>query len=528
MKFIDKYLARKGFVHKNEMNERIKKLKRSYAAAASNRLLADWTTMNTSADPHIRYSLRSLRARARDLVQNDPYANNFMRMIQMNIVGPDGFILRNKSGEWKDGKFVLDKNANILIQNAFWDWSQPQNCTINGNMSFRVAQNIIITTIARDGEIFIHKIKNKNINKYGFAIQLIEPDHVDETYSAQLENGNSIIMGVEIDKYRRPLAYYIKRSNPYRELYSATTMFAGDHERIEAESVYHLFVKERVNQTRGVPWIAPSAIRMKMLSGFEEASLVNARAAACKTGVLTPKENANPEFTGDDVDANNNIIQSIEPGETFVTPFGYDFSSYDPKYPSEQHEAFAKIILRGIASGFGVSYNAMANDYESVNYSSARSSLLYERDQWKMLQSWLTESFLNDLFRDWLDMSIITGAVNLPYSKFDKFNQPYFLPRRWDWVDPEKDANANILAYKNGFKTLEQILAERGMDLEETLEQLRYEKELIKKYGLTLGDEPKEKSNPKSDESEEKSDSEIENEYSLSEILEPINGNGRQ
>lgn len=489
MKLIDKYLQKKGFVHKNEFKKMVMHLRRSYAAAAINRLTNDWTTMNTSADQDIRNSLRSLRARSRDLCQNDPYANNFLRMVQMNVVGPDGFILRNKSGEWRDGKFVLDKFANILIQNAFWEWSQPKNCTINGEMSFRLAQSIIMTTIARDGEVFIRKIKNKDINKFGIALQLIEPDLIDETYSAQLQNGNAIIMGVEIDKYRRPITYYIRRSDAYRELYSYS--MRDDYEPVPAEDVYHLFVKERANQTRGVPWIAPGAIRMKMLSGFEEASLVNARAAACKTGVLTPKENANPEFTGDEKDSNDNLIQSIEPGETYVAPFGYDFSTYDPKYPSDQHEAFAKIILRGIASGFGVSYNAMANDYESVNYSSARSSLLYERDWWKMLQSWFIESFLNKFFEEWLDMTLLTGVINIPYSKFEKFNSPFWIARRWDWVDPEKDANANLIMLKNGFKTLEQILAERGMDLEETLEQLRYEQELIKKYELKLGSDEK-------------------------------------
>ncbi|KKK51274.1 hypothetical protein LCGC14_3116570, partial [marine sediment metagenome] len=68
----------------------------------------------------------------------------------------------------------------------------------------------------------------------------------------------------------------------------------------------------------------------------------------------------------------------------------------------------------------------------------------------------------------------------------DKFNQPRWQLRGWQWVDPLKDAKANIESNNAGIKTKRDILPEAGRDLEDTFAQLAEEKRLAAELGLVF------------------------------------------
>ena len=60
---------------------------RAYAGASTDRLNNYWSALNTSADSEILTSLRPVRARARQLVRDNEYAKNAVRIIQNNVIG---------------------------------------------------------------------------------------------------------------------------------------------------------------------------------------------------------------------------------------------------------------------------------------------------------------------------------------------------------------------------------------------------------------------------------------------------------
>ena len=62
--------------------------RRDYNAAMLSRLTASWTTTNLSANSDIYRNLDVLRARSRDLAQNNVYARQFIKMVADNVVGP--------------------------------------------------------------------------------------------------------------------------------------------------------------------------------------------------------------------------------------------------------------------------------------------------------------------------------------------------------------------------------------------------------------------------------------------------------
>lgn len=450
-----------------------KAAKRSFHAANTGNLYATWLPSNTTADIDIKKDLKTVRARSRELMRNDDYAKRFKRMVKSNVVGNQGIRLQNKA---KDTNGNLDKVANDIIEEAFKRWSKKGICDVTGKYSLKEIQKMAIGTLAEDGEVLIRKVRSYD-NEFGFAIQLLEADHLDEQFN---EPERNIYMGIEYDRWNKPIAYHLYKSHPGK----ITGSIDLTRERVPASEINHLFLPLRISATRGMPWMHTAMTRMKMVNGYEEAELTASRIAAAKGGFYVSKDGGE-EYEGDYTDDSGNLVNELEPGQIELLPKGIDFKNYDPQHPTTAFKDFMKVVLRGISSGLDVSYNTLANDLEGVNYSSLRSGVLEEREVWKDLQTWLGENLLDDIFADWLDMALLTKAVPLPYFKYDKFNNPSWLYRGYSWVDPLKDMQSNILAVKEGLKTHTQIASEMGMDIEELYQQLQKEKELRAKYGIT-------------------------------------------
>lgn len=228
--------------------------------------------------------------------------------------------------------------------------------------------------------------------------------------------------------------------------------------------------------------------RLKMLDGFEEAALVNARVAASKMGFFISPEGDG--FIGDDYD-NHAPIMSAEPATFTQLPQGMDFKAFDPSQPTDNFADFEKAILRGIASGLGVSYVSLANNLEGVSYSSIRQGTIEDRDHFKMMQQFMIDAFIDPVYRAWLEMAITVGKLNLPMGKYDLFaDNVIYRPRGFAWVDPQKEINASVTALNNGIVTLQDIHAQYGKDTEDVFEQINRESELADRYGIDTAFQP--------------------------------------
>ena len=71
------------------------------AAAAGSRLLGDWRATNTSMNSDLYRGLDKLRARSRDLCNNNDYAKRFIAMVKANVVGGTGVQLQSRSPRTK-------------------------------------------------------------------------------------------------------------------------------------------------------------------------------------------------------------------------------------------------------------------------------------------------------------------------------------------------------------------------------------------------------------------------------------------
>jgi lambda family phage portal protein len=474
----------------------VKAVGRNYSvfeAAEFDRMTAAWYGTRTSIDRDIFLNYVALRARSRDLSYNDPFTRKFLSMLQRNVVGHHGFTLRVTPMDNKGKIDALDKKA---IEDAFAKWCTRKNADVTQKLSFTGICMQVMRAVARDGECVIRKVRNPDVNDFGFSLQIVDIDRLDNyKQDERLPNGNILKMGVELTPYGKPVAYWLRRRHPGDYQYSGE---ADEFERVPADDIYHLFMFERPEQTRGLPWAIASMLRLNHLKSYDEAAVIAARIGAATMGFYKQTDTAaapdfNADGLADDEDpVDGELLMDAEPGTFRKLPPGYDVQTFKAEYPQNQYASFEKAMLRGIASGLDVDYNTLANDLEGVNFSSIRQGVLDTRDQYKVLQKWFIESMLEDLYEEWLKMALLMKAIKgptgmpLPIEKFDKFNTATWHGRRWEWVDPAKDATANTEQIAAGLKSRTETANEQGRDIEDVFQQLAHEQELAEQYGITL------------------------------------------
>lgn len=468
--------------------------RRSFAGAQGGRLFADWFASATSADTEIRGSFQKLVARSRSLERDNDYQRAFLLSCERNIIGAAKYDLRMDCGEYRFNgqerpKWQADRLANILIETAWNEWGKKGTCTVCGRYSWRQVKRLLVRATPRDGNFIARKVRGGRAgNRFNFALQLWEIDHLDVLKFEERRDGSCIRFGIEYNPDRRVIAYWLMAQHPGDT--TGTSYGNGlKSTRFPAEEIYHVFLADRVEQSIGYPHIVAAITRLRQLGMFEEAAVVAARIGASKMAFFTKEFGPNgegAEWEGE-VDANGAPVMDANPGTFESLPSGWKVDSgWNPAYPNIETGDFRKVMLRGVASGLGMSYNTLGNDLESVNFSSARVGLFEEREMWKMAQLFYSEDFYEPVFQDWLEMAIVSGALNLPMSKFAKFNRPVFKARRWPFIDPLKEIQAAKLGVELRVTSRRQIIEENGGDVEETFDDNVRDEELAEEMDLDL------------------------------------------
>lgn len=459
--------------------------RRGFDAAAINRYVNDWLTSSTSLDAEIRKGLRKCRERSRDLARNNDHARNAVRVICNNVVGT-GIQMQATVKMRRGGK--LDKVTNDAIEAAWSKWKRADTCHTAGMLSFSELERALVRAVVVDGEVFVRKVKQPfGAGKIPFALEVIDADRLDTDYN-DMRGGNEIRMGVERDRWGRPVAYHFDAKNPGDTTFPVATIDPKKN-RIPASEVVHLFVADAPNQTRGIPWFVSAILRMHHLAGFTEAEVIAARAEACRMGFITSPEDMAGE---DDTEADGTPISSFEPGRIERLLPGESYTEAKPSRPGGTFEPFVKTMLRSMAAGIGITYASLSRDYSEVNYSSGRLELLDERDNWRVLQNWLIDRLHASIFPEWLEGAVLSGELKLTGYETSPaaYEAVRWVPRGWSWVDPQKEITALKDAVRCGFITQADVIAQSGGDFEAVVEGRKYELELADQAGLTFDTDP--------------------------------------
>lgn len=462
-----------------------------WAAGVPTRLDADLPTQPVPVESFIRQQLGTLRARSRHAGQNHPFGRRFLHMQESHVVGPRGIRFQARINGL-DGE--PDRNLNRAVEEAFTEWGEAENCDVEGLRSWRQMQAAFIRSCAEDGELLVRKWRGDQFGPYGFQLQVLDPELLDRNYNRDLPTGK-VRMGIEYNEFSRPIAYHLLDAPD--PLLSVGTYVGGRHVRVDAGDMIHRFLPERAGQRRGVPWMSTVLKRMGMFEGMEFAALVASRQGAARPAFVeegeTPYSGTGVEEGGEDGEGGKEI--EVQPGILEFLAHGSQVHTVDWPYPSEVYAPFQKAMALSMATGLLASYAGLTGDLTGVNYSSIRAGRLDELDVWRILQWWEAEAFCLPVYKDWAAMGVLSGTIEAAPGIGVSANRlraiqrgAKWRPRRWEWVDPLKDAQAWEKAIRNGWASISMVIRERGDDPEEVWEELRRDLENLEELGLTLKD----------------------------------------
>ena len=465
-----------------------------FAAAQKDRLTEGWDTTPYPINQQLQQELLQMVARSRQLDKNDPYFRRFQGLAKNNVIGHAGFRFH---ANVKTAGDKPDKRASRAIEAAWKKACKKGVLDYRGRKSFTGLVELMLRSLLRDGEVLALKVRSRDANEFGFAIQLLDPlllqvssDHVPG------KPGHQVTLGVEFNGQGRRVAYWLHSTDTTHADYY--TLHGRGFLRIPAARVLHEYLDEYVDQARGVPIAGAVALRHHMLDGYENAELSGAKIAASTMGIIERGEDdagfdgdGEPGYDDDYADDDDDFYMDIEGGSVQMLPHGAKWNSWDPQHPNQAFKDFIKAVLRGIAAGLGVSYFSLANDLEGVNFSSGRLGALEDREVWKALQAWLIDNLLQPIFDEWLGQALLLGAVRLsggtplnPAGLERYRDGASFVGRRWAWVDPQKEIAAHKEAHAMKVASLSEIIRERGREPEEVWDEIERENEELQRRGI--------------------------------------------
>lgn len=427
------------------------------AARTDNTTMA-WDSTPRNPDDLLK-DLRVAVARSRNQCINNDYAKSFLRKCVQNIVGESGVVLQARV---RDASGALQEPINDALEAEFAAWGEAGNCDVTGMLSWLDVQETQINHAAQDGEFFLQFVYGEDAGPYGFAVRLIDPQRCPPDLNIDnLPGGKFVRGGIEFNRFGRPLRYafsFEQRNGSYA--YTAASL-----EWVPADQVVHGFLRsDRIGLRRGIPWTNTALQRLYHLAGYDEAALVNVRVSASKMGFIEYDEGHGPELDEDD-----ELHVEVAPGVVQELPEGAHYKESSHAYPAGEHASFTKGQLRAASSGLGVPYEELSNDRESVNYSSIRQGQLDSREHWKQLQGWFIRALVSVVYERWLAYALLAQKVKvngrpLRIERLADYKKVAWQGRRWTWIDPKNEVEADVIAKNNGLKSPGQIIREQGKD----------------------------------------------------------------
>jgi lambda family phage portal protein len=466
--------------------------KRMYHAAKSSRLTGGWVTSTTSADAEIRGSLTNLRARSRALCRDSAYAKRARVLVVNNVIG-GGMGLQ---AQVKSSRKKLLARVNDAVEDAWKYWNVGAYCHTGGTLHFSDFERALMSEVFETGEVFIreHRVSFGGC-EIPYALEMIESERVP--HSIEPPAGNTVghvRMGVEVDRYYRPVAYWIRDRHPSDIAYSNFDPERID--RVPASEIIHLRIVDRWPQTRGVPWLHAVARKVNDMDGYSEAEIIAARGAANYLAWLEQSDLDDPDVEEQE---DGTYQTQLEPGIIGRGPPGSEIKFLTPNRPNTAFDGFMRAMVREMAvgTGMGLSYASMSGDYSQSNYSSSRLSLLDDRDSWRVLQAWFIRAFRDIVHKNWLQQAVLARMVpGIGVDEYaanpTKFQQVKYKPRGWSWVDPTKEVEAYKEALRGGFITRTAVVSQTadGADVEDIDRERREELDAQAELGLTYDTDP--------------------------------------
>lgn len=457
--------------------------RREYEAAGTGRNNAGWNATGTGANTEIRKALPLLRARSRELVRDNAFAERILGVTVANLVG-EGIRPRSTTGI-----ATLDRKVNDL-----WAaWAKVAD-PFHGLDVYGV-QALAVRSWLEGGDCLV-RYRARRLDDglpVPFQLEIMEGDLLDSWRLAELVTGGRIVSGVEFDPLGRRSAYWIL---PYHPGDSAILgLVRGGNSTsspVPASSVIHLYRPVRAGQVRGVPMLAPVAQDIRDLDDYAYAERVRKRIEACVAAFVLGNTPADADPADDGIapsveDADGNPIEEFTPGMVALVRDGKDVRFNTPN-ASPDYSGYKDAEVREIAAGTHTTFEQVSGNLSGVNFASYRVGRIeFFRHMRQLYKLILIPKLCDPMWQWFTDTAQAAGLIPLRASGYPcKWSEP-----RFESIERDKDANADKLEVRNGTRSLFDVIAASGRDPEATLQEIADSWALVDKLGLVLDVDPR-------------------------------------
>jgi lambda family phage portal protein len=434
-----------------------------YEAASPNRLRKGRTAPGTG-NMSVGRAGKNMREQARYYEQNYDIARGVLADLVLKTVGPHGIACepqpRDANGDIPD-KFA----AQIL--DLWRDWCR--NPEVTAQHDWASCQRLLARSWLRDGDVFSQLILGpvqylNHGTTVPFSIEMIEADLVPLDYNL----APSIIQGVEVNAWGRPVAYHILRNPPGDVFSSFTSIAPSDLKRVTADRILHCKLVDRIRQYRGVSQFASVLQRFDDLKDYEESERIAAKIAASMAAYI--KKGAPDDYATPDDESQREL--TFRPGMIFddLHP-GEEIGMIDTNRPNPNLLSYRQGQLRAVGAGTTTSYSSVAKDYNGT-YSAQRQELVESWMAYATLAAEFTSRIVRPVYEGFIATAIASGALKVPKGILpESVDDAVYIAPQMPWIDPAKEVASWAEMEKNGYASGPEIIRRRGASPRDTLAQ---------------------------------------------------------
>jgi lambda family phage portal protein len=229
-------------------------------------------------------------------------------------------------------------------------------------------------------------------------------------------------------------------------------------------------------------------VRLFLLDQYDDAELDRKKTAAMFAGFITKTAPEDPMMGEGAADLDGAAIASLEPGTMQVLLPGEDVKFSSPADVGGGYEAFQYRTLLAVSASLGLPYHLVTGDVRQANYSSLRAELVeFRRRIGQLQQGVMAPQLCRPIWRRWLETAVLSGALDTDPTALRPVQ---WIPPRWDWVDPLKDIQAQVLAMEAGITSRRKVVEATGYDIEEVDRENAADAARVKELGLSYKTSP--------------------------------------
>jgi|GEM_PF-5678193 len=445
--------------------------KDGYDAARYSPYRTLFSGLGGSADNHLSSMTHwQLMEQCRDGRRNSPLLAGAVKRTVENVVGTS---FRCKSTSQSND---FNQRADDYI-NERW-----ATCDARGRTDFHGLLQIILGSRMTDGDILLVHT-DKGTIRIQEADQIVTPTGV----FGKSRTKRKIVNGVELDACGRAVAYWV--ANRKHITFGGFVDDKRNAKRILASHCTFAGNIQRSSQTRGEPDLSSCLPVYENFNKYLMAETNAAWAQANYPGVIERDPTAGWEMPKAMMDA---AVQDSLSNTTLTRGEREDPNQWPELFPGEKlimlknerpsdvFEPYLRTVLRIIGVPIGLPLELILLDFSQTNYSSGRLAVIQSQLVFGTMQKWLINSICDPVRERWIRDGIASGVLPVVSDPF----AVKWYPPSWPYVDQLKGIQADVMAIKNGIRTIGEIAERRGLTVKELVEDLKKEVDIFGNAGL--------------------------------------------